>query len=153
MNSFRSLEQEREAILDRMQMRREAYRRVLADGEDFRKITASRGDGHAQTDVHASSRPGPDHDAARSVPDATVYTYSRAPSHFPRTTVMRVVRDHPLLCALGVATVLAIGPRRIARSVVTGGAALGAVSGNPSNVDAIGRLLSLASAYAQRKAR
>jgi hypothetical protein len=66
--------------------------------------------------------------------------------------VMRVISDHPLLCALGVAAVVVIGPRRIAHTVTSSGALMGALSErNQLNIDMIGRLLSMVGAYTQAR--
>lgn len=140
MSTVQSLEQERQAILDRMQMRRESYRRMLHDGEDLPPAYGRKNAPAYRLDAN---------DGATA--DETVYTYRRAPDSFPRTRLMKTVSEHPMLVALGVAAVLAIGPRRLARSVATGSAALGAVAASQSRVDMLGRVLNLASAYAQRK--
>lgn len=149
MSTVQSLEQERQAILDRMQMRREAYRRMLTNGEQF----GARDSGTTAVEAHRS--PG----AARrldqgdgAIADTTVYTYRRVPDTFPRTRLMQVVSEHPLLCAIGVAAVLAIGPRRIVRSVATSSAAVGAIATSQSKMDMIGRVLAIAGAFAQGKA-
>lgn len=146
MSTVQSLEQERQAILDRMQMRREAYRRMLHDGTDFSSMPA-RVDGAAQPSAARRL------DREGATADTAVYTYKRVPDSFPRTRLMRNVSEHPMLWALGVAAVLAIGPRRIARSVATSGAALGAVATSRSRMDMIGRVLTLAGAVAQGKRR
>jgi hypothetical protein len=142
MSTVRSLEQERQAILDRMQLRREAYRRMLAGGEDFQMVTASRGD-----KPNGSAYAGNGGETAGT----TVYTYTQVPDAFPRSRMMQVVSRHPLLCALGVAAVLAIGPRRIVRSVSTSRLALGAIAADPSRLNMIGRVLELAGTYAKRR--
>lgn len=144
MSTVQSLEQERLAILDRMQMRREAYRRMLHDGEDPRDLPARRDIGATAAYVR---RP----EGASA--DTTTYRYRHVPDTFPRTRLMKTVSEHPMLWALGVAAVFAIGPRRIARSVATSGAALGAVATSRSQMDMIGRVLTLAGAVAQRRSR
>jgi hypothetical protein len=145
MTIVQSLEQERQAILDRMQMRRESYRRMLSGEEDARRLPP-RAERHAET--HAAHRLDVGDGA---IADNTAYTYRRAPDSFPRTRLMQTVSEHPMLWALGVAAVLAIGPRRIVRSVASGSTALGAVAASQSRMDMLGRVLTLASAYAQRR--
>ncbi|HVL77623.1 MAG TPA: hypothetical protein VM406_16535 [Noviherbaspirillum sp.] len=163
MSTVQSLEQERQAILDRMQMRRETYRRMLADGEDPRMLAETHeqyrqghGDGRAGESAanraaHADPRSMKRFAAAGVGDDSTVYTYRRVNDSFPRTRVMQVVAEHPVLCALGAAAVLAIGPRRIMRTVATSSAAIGAVAQSPTAMDMIGRVLTLAGAVAQRR--
>jgi len=138
MSTVQSLEQERQAILDRMQMRRETYRRVLHDGGDLDASPAYRATRQAYEGATA---------------DTTTYRYTRIPDTFPRTRLMKNVSEHPMLWALGVAAVFAIGPRRLARSVATSGAALGAVASSRTNMDLLSRLLTVASTVAQRRAR
>lgn len=143
MTTVQSLEQERQAILDRMQMRRESYRRMLVEGEDFRKVSMSH-DGMQGDHISGYAR-----SSAGSTPHSTaVYSYTRA---MPRTKLMQVVSEHPVLCALGVATVLAIGPRRLVRSVASSGAALSAVTMDQSRMDMLGRVLSLVGSITQRR--
>jgi len=130
--SGQSLESERQAILERMQMRRESYRRALTGGGDLDRLpadpVATHSLAHAQQ-LHPTHRP--------------------VPTHFPRSTLMRVLIDHPVLCALGVAAIVAIGPRRLVRTVSTGATALGTLAGNQSNVDLLSKVLSIAGAYVQ----
>lgn len=128
-----SLEAERQAILERMQMRREIYRRALADGGDLNRLTAdpagSRSLAYAQQ-LHPMHRP--------------------VPTRFPRSTLMRVLIDHPVWCALGVAAVVAIGPRRIVKTVASGAATVGAfTAGAQANADLLGKVLAIAGAYVQ----
>lgn len=148
MSTVQSLEQERQAILDRMQMRRESYRRMLVNGEDM--------DARPSVGVvEAHRRPNPSQRFDRddgAVADTTVYTYRRVPDTFPRTRLMQVVSEHPVLCALGVAAVLAIGPRRIVRTVASSSAAVGAIATSQSKMDMLGRVLAIAGAFAQGKA-
>jgi hypothetical protein len=128
--SLSSLEAERQSILDRMKMRRDTYRRMLTDGTDL--------NAEAVTRIASDGSP------------MTVYRHNPAPTHFPRSTLMRTIMDHPFLCAVGVAAVVAIGPRRIIRTVTSSTAAVGALTaGNQSNIDMIGKLLTMAGAYAQ----
>ena len=128
-----SLEEERKAILERMQMRRESYRRALNGGPDLDRIpadpVATRSLVHTQQ-VYPTQRP--------------------VPTRFPRSTLMRVLMDHPVLCALGVAALVAIGPRRIVKTVATGATAVGTLTANnQTNVDLLGKVLTMAGAYVQ----
>ena len=128
-----SLESERQAILERMQMRRESYRRALTSGVDLDQIpadpVATRSLVHAQQ-LYPTQRP--------------------VPTRFPRSTLMRVLIDHPVLCAVGVAALVAIGPRRIAKTVASGATAIGTLTANnQTNVDLLGKVLSMAGAYVQ----
>lgn len=128
MSTVGALQTEREAILSRMHSRRASYRRMLNDGGDFEE------------------RP-----AAHQVDGTHIYSYEHAePLDTPHNPVLRVIKEHPFLCALGVAALIMIGPKRIMRAAATGSAAAGALSArNNSNVDMIGRLLTMAGAYAQ----
>lgn len=141
MSNAHSLEAERQAILERMQMRRESYRRVLSGGGDLERIPAEPVGNPALTHAHGSQT-------------RAYYQVSRPiPTRFPRSTLMRVVTEHPLVCALGVAAVIAIGPRRIVRTVTASGTALTTLSTrNQSNIDLLGKLLAMAGAYVQGRA-
>lgn len=138
MSNGHSLEEERQAILERMQMRRESYRRVLTGGGDLDQIPMEPVGQTALT--HARGAHAPAYSPlARPIP-----------TRFPRSTLMRVVTEHPLICALGVAAIVAIGPRRIMRTVATSGTALATLTArNQSNVDLIGKVLTMAGAYVQ----
>jgi hypothetical protein len=129
-----SLEEERKAILERMQMRRESYRRALTDGVDLERIPVEPGSSRTQL-VHAQQ----------------VYPTQRpVPTRFPRSTLMRVLIDHPFLCAVGVAALVAIGPRRIVKTVASGATAIGTLTANnQTNVDLLGKVLTMAGAYVQ----
>jgi hypothetical protein len=130
-----SLEEERKAILERMQMRRESYRRALTGGVDLEQIPARPGNPRPQQLVHAQ----PLYPTQRPVPTG-----------FPRSTLMRVLMDHPFLCAAGVAALVAIGPRRIMKTVATGATAIGTLTANnQTNVDLLGKVLTMAGAYVQ----
>ena len=114
-------------------MRRETYRRALNDGIDLERLTAApasrRPLAHAQQ-LHPMHRP--------------------VPTRFPRSALMRALIDHPVLCALGVAAIVAIGPRRIMKTVADSAATVGALTArNESNVDLLGKVLAMAGAYAQ----
>ncbi|WP_206047165.1 hypothetical protein [Noviherbaspirillum denitrificans] len=119
-----------------MQMRRETYRRALNGGADLERI------------------PG-EPVAIREVPPAAhvqhVFpTHRPVPTRFPRSALMRVLMDHPVLCAVGVAALVAIGPRRIAKTVATSATAIGTLTANnQTNVDLLGKVLTMAGAYVQ----
>jgi hypothetical protein len=136
-----SLEAERQNILHRMQMRREGYRRMLVNGGDLSSISDVE-----PLSENAVGNPHTGWPTARRA----VATYRPASAHNSRGPLMRVLTEHPLLCALGVAAVVAIGPKRIARTVMSGGAAAGTMmTNNPSNIDLLGRILTMAGAYVQ----
>lgn len=127
MSSVSTLEAERRAILDRMHARRDTYRSMLTNGTSLQEAPV-----------------------AHQVAGTHIYSYSPAPASFPRSTLMRVITEHPVLVAAGIAAVIVIGPKRIMRTVSSGGAAVAALSArNNSNIDMIGRLLTMAGAYAQ----
>ena len=129
MNRVSSLQTERDSILSRMQARRAGYRHMLQDGSD-------------------------DIPEVHEVGDTHVYTYEQPAFAPPANPVLHVIKEHPLLCALGVAAVFAIGPKRIARTVMSGAAVAGTLSArNNSNVDMLGRLLTMAGAYAQGRSK
>ena len=147
-----SLEEERQAILDRMQMRRERYRRMLTVGGDL--DDAEFIEPHAAATTHLAAAP---HDTSYRAMHSSAHapmTYRPAESmsagHGP---VIRVLMEHPFLCALGVAALVAIGPRRILRTLTSSGTALSTFAGNQSNVDLAGRLLTMAGAYVQGRTK
>ncbi|HJV86005.1 MAG TPA: hypothetical protein VJ698_11075 [Noviherbaspirillum sp.] len=130
--SLSSLEAEKQAILERMHARRETYRRMLIEGTDL--------------DTANMKRIPP------TMQGMTVYRHVDEPQHFPRSAVMRTVMDHPFLVALGVAAVVAIGPRRIMRVVSQGAAAAGTLSTpGDSTTDMIGKVLTLVGTFAQAR--
>lgn len=138
MSSGHSLETERQAILDRMQMRRENYRRMLTYGTELDEVPS------ADTGIAGEPR--------HALPPAQAYHPVRQsiPTQFPRSTLMRTITEHPYLCALGVAAVVLIGPKRIARTVVGAVPAVSALAaGNQSQEDMVGKLLAMAGAYVQ----
>jgi len=159
--STQSLEDERKTILERMRARRENYRRMLTDGADLDDVVIeqpaiaaqrtgapapqrldglpAQPNGHLHADgLHAYSG------------NTRVYTHDRVPDQFPRSTTMKVITEHPLLCAAAVAAVIAIGPKRIMRTVMTSGTAVTALTmNNPSNADLAGRLLTMLGTYVQ----
>jgi len=131
-----SLEEERKAILERMHMRRETYRRALNGGADLEQIPAEQ---------VAATRALPGAHAQYVYP-----THRPVPTRFPRSTLMRVLMDHPVLCAVGVAALVAIGPRRIVKTIATGATAVGTLTANnQTNVDLLGKVLTMAGAYVQ----
>lgn len=145
MNTGQSLEAERQSILDRMQMRRENYRRMLTDGAELDQIA----DFHPVGDTHAIAHAAPSAQTVRATPAYRPVRHAE-PMNFPRSTLMRTITEHPYLCALGVAAVVLIGPKRIARSVVGAGTTVSALAaGNQSNLDMVGKVLAMAGAYVQ----
>jgi len=146
--SGQSLEEERQNILHRMQVRREGYRRMLTNGGDIRSIA----DVEPLLPGAAKARLGHEGGPQTSWPTErhAVATYRPVPARHPRSALMRVLMEHPLLCAAGVAAVVAIGPKRIVRTVMTGGTAASTlVASNQSNIDLLGRILTMAGAYVQ----
>jgi hypothetical protein len=124
--SVHSLEEERQAILDRMQASRERYRRMLS----------------SQPEVIANAaHPGGRHAVYALPPD----------DHFPRSAAMRWVAQHPMLCAAAIAAVIVIGPGRIARTAMKGGSAASSLTlRNSPNIDTLGRLLTIVADVAAR---
>lgn len=155
--SGQSLEAERQAILDRMQVRRERYRRMLTDGTslDEAEVVEARPiqyqTGHATTSFAPGAAPHGMHYAS-SHGQRSVYR-SDMPGSARHGPVIRTLMEHPFLCALGVAAVVAIGPKRILRTLTSGGTALSTFAGNQSNVDLAGRLLTMAGAYVQGRTK
>lgn len=145
--SGNSLEAERQAILDRMQARRERYRLMLTSGIDLN-------DESVVVEPHPAAYPARHSFAPEEVQPADVPVYRQrfqaAPLSARHGTAVRMLMEHPFLIALGVAAVVAIGPRRIFRGVTKGGTVLSAVAvRNQSNVDMIGRLVTMLGAYMQ----
>jgi hypothetical protein len=137
MSSIHSLEAERESILARMQENRERYRRMLMENSDVQTHGGY---------LHS------DHPAGNFQSSYGHYGHSFADyTDFRHNPAVQWVKEHPLLCVAAVAAVIAIGPRRIARSVVSGGSALTALTlRNQANVDMAGRLISSVVNYMQR---
>jgi hypothetical protein len=134
--SLHSLESERNAILNRMQMSRTGFRHMLADDEDEMHAAAA--------DLHATSPLTSQHHPA--------HIDSR--HRFPRSATMRLLTRHPFACALTVAAVVVIGPRRIMRTVVNKGSVLTALTlRNQANVDMIGRVLALVGQQVAQRSR
>jgi hypothetical protein len=134
MSGKTSLEEERQAILSRMQRSRDEYRRMLMDQPEAHFQTS-----HLSADqLHGggmTSHYQPAHNPAAEIAGAA-FTW---------------MKRHPLLCAAAVVAVAAIGPRRIAKTAMSGGTALTALTlRNPQNIDAVTRLLSTVAGYLQR---
>jgi hypothetical protein len=141
------LEAERESILERMQMSRESYRRMLHDEPEIELHS-----------LHDTLHDG--HTAGHAMPDGSHY-----PAHSYQVTnrfsgargmsggaALQWVKDHPLLCAAAVAAIVAIGPRRIVKTAMsTGGAATALTLRNPSNIDLITKVISMVADYTQRE--
>ncbi|HEX7649532.1 MAG TPA: hypothetical protein VF450_19200 [Noviherbaspirillum sp.] len=123
--SGHSLEDERQAILDRMAVSRERYRRML----------------HNQPEVIANAAHPVGRHAVYALPD----------DRFPRSAAMRWVAQHPVLCAAAIAAVVVIGPARIVRTAMKGGSAATSLTlRNSPNIDTIGRLISIVADVAAR---
>jgi hypothetical protein len=70
----------------------------------------------------------------------------------PGAAAVRWMTEHPFLCAAAVAAIIAIGPRRIMRTAVTGGTALSALTlRNQANLNMLTRLISTAANYMQHE--
>jgi hypothetical protein len=136
--SLHSLESERNAILNRMQMSRSGYRHMLADDEDEMH--------HAADDLHAASPSASPHHPA--------YVDARAHHRFPRSATMKLLTRHPFAFALAVAAIVVIGPRRIMRTALNSGTAVTALTlRNQANVDMIGRVLALVGQQVAQRSR
>jgi hypothetical protein len=136
--SLHSLESERNAILNRMQMSRSGYRHKLADDEDEMHYAAD--------DLHAVSPSASPHHPA--------YVGSRARHRFPRSATMKLLTRHPFACALAVAAVVVIGPRRIMRTALKSSTAVTALTlRNQANVDMISRVLALVGQQVAQRSR
>lgn len=116
--SNHSLEDDRQAILDRMESSRSRYRRMLRN----------------QPEVIANVHHPVGRHAAYAVPE----------DRFPRSAALRWVAQHPLLCVAAIAAVVVIGPRRIARAALKGGSAATSLTlHNSPNIDTLGRLITI----------
>ncbi|NEX60348.1 hypothetical protein [Noviherbaspirillum galbum] len=121
-----SLEEERQKILDRMQASREQYRRMLLN----------------QPEVVVNRQHPVGHHAAYALPPKAM---------MPRNSALRWMAQHPVVCAAAVAALIAVGPKRIARAAAQGSnAATNLTLRNPSNIDAITRLITLVADIVQR---
>jgi hypothetical protein len=126
--SLHSLESERNSILDRMQMSRTGFRHMLSDDEDEMR--------HAVADLH--------HEPASASPHHPAYVQARAPRPFPRSATMKLLTRHPFACALAVAAVVVIGPRRLVRTAAKSSGMVSALTlRNQANVEMISRLIAL----------
>lgn len=117
MKNNYSLEEERQAILQRMQESREHYRHMLRD----------------QPEVHVN----PNH------PQGWHAAYAVADNEFPRSKTMRWIAQHPFMCATAVTALIVIGPgRRLARTAAKrGDAATASTARSHSNIEALARIL------------
>lgn len=116
--SNHSIEDERQAILNRMEASRERYRHMLRN----------------QPEVIANVHHPVGRHAAYALPEDS----------FPRSATMRWIAQHPLLCAAAIAAVVAIGPRRIMRTAIKGGNAAASLTlRNSPNIDTLSRLLTI----------
>ena len=161
-----SLEHERDAILERMQVSRERYRRLLSGEEEVSlageggaqslRTPSSRGqrshafaqfdpdDAHQET-LAVASHPGHYHDPRE------LTHLSAARSGFPRCAAVRWAMDHPLLCAAAVAVIVVIGPRKMVRAAMSNTArSATSTLRNPANIDLLTRLLTMVADVAQR---
>ena len=96
-----SLEQERAALLEQLHSSRAAYRRMLAQYD----------------------QPPPSSNAHRATSASAARHFRGLPDAFPRSMTMRWIVEHPYAVAgiaAGVIALVAIGPRRVARSVKPG---------------------------------
>lgn len=126
--SLHSLESERNSILDRMQMSRTGFRHMLSDDEDEVR--------HAAADLH--------HEPASASPHHPAYVQTRARPPFPRSATMKLLTRHPFACALAVAAVVVIGPRRLVRTAAKSSGMVTALTlRNQANVEMISRLIAL----------
>jgi hypothetical protein len=135
MSSKTSLEAERQAILFRMQASRDEYRRMLMDEPEVHHLHSN----HMSADqLHGGGM-------------ASHYQQAHNPAAEIAGAAFTWMKKHPLVCAAAVAAMVAIGPRRIARTAMSGGTALTALTlRNPQNIDVVTRLLSTVAGYMQR---
>jgi len=157
MNKTHALEEERQSILRRMRASRAEYKRVLS--EDNYHLPqhdqyAAHLDMHAtQAHYRKADTSGHASQSSSSDTDNVIHHHSlhSTPAQIA-STALHWIRRHPFLCAAGVAAVVALGPGRIARKAMKGGAALGILTlRNTKNSDAITLLLSTAASYLKRK--
>jgi hypothetical protein len=161
-----SLEDERNAILERMQASRERYRRML-NGEEDLALTAEAGaqalqpqsarEQRSRTGEHASLQDThmeplavASHLGHYQDPRQLAH-FSAARRSFPRSKAVRWAMDHPLLCAAAVAAIVVIGPRKMVRAA-TGKTTRSAASKlrNLANIDLLTRVLTMVADIAQR---
>lgn len=141
--SSHSLEEERQAILDRMQRSRESYRRMLS-GQGA--ISGSRHALHHDESSHSSAI------SHQPLAPANRHSYASTYRWAPRGGAMRILTDHPVMCALAVAAVVAIGPRRIVRTVANSGKTVTNLTlRNQANIAMLTRLLTTVADTMQRR--
>lgn len=107
---------------------------------------------HARRPAHGGNRIGNGAAGAAYTTGESTYRESRYRTQgTPAEMALDWARQHPWMCAAAVAAVVAIGPRRLLRTAVTGGGALTALTlRNPSNIDALTRLINTVGAYLQQ---
>jgi hypothetical protein len=116
-----SLEEERQAILTRMHATRENYRRLLSDEE--------------------SDVPGRQH----------THVVNTAYKWVPSSGTIRLLAQHPILCAVAVTAVVAIGPRRLVRTVTDGGSKITNLTlRNQANIALLTRVITMVADAVQR---
>lgn len=128
MKNNHSLEEERQAILQRMQESRQHYRHMLRD----------------QPEVHVN----PNH------PQGWHAAYAVADDQFPRSKTLRWIAQHPFMCAAAVVALIAIVPgRRLARRIgakgSNGNAATAFTTRGTSTIEALARILSAVASVVQ----
>lgn len=130
-----SLESARQAILSKMQASREQYRRMLAEKSD-QHLQADHHGVHPQHDMHAPS-------------EGTLMHDSHGPSY--GRDALSWAKNHPFLCLMTITAIVMFGPKRMARTVIRSGAALGALTlRNRKNIGMATRLISSIAHYIQR---
>lgn len=154
--STHDLEAERRALLARMQANREQFRRMLMDQPEVKTYTPAVQGGQAAHEVthevpHGARYENPQYSGHYD----TAYNYAATGTQSPGMMALQWMKQHPFLCAAAVAAVVAIGPRRIARTAMASGTAVGAVTmRNQANINMITRLVSqLANTYMQNQQR
>lgn len=176
MKGSPSLEDQRQAILARMQASREEYRRLLGGGtahSAYAPLAHETSAAHApllNAEVQDVHRDGPavyayGDDLHSDGMGGTVSTYRETHHAYPasRAQDMRdmahaalgsaamVVKRHPLAVAAAVAALVAIGPRRALRGAVKGGTVVTALTlRNPKNIGMLTRLISTVADIVQR---
>lgn len=113
--SIHSLEAERQAILDRMQRTREGYRSML-NGREHAVSHQQHSSYPAVSGGHGAMVPAHHQQPHAHTHASSQLNFAHLAQFLPRSGSMRVLTDHPVLCALAVAAVVAIGPKRIVRS-------------------------------------
>lgn len=150
-----SLEDERKAILSRMQASRDGYRRMLMTGSEDHTPSQHISGNYVHdrsTATHAS------HFSGGVSGGGMGSGYNPYQVNAAAQAALNWAKQHPLICAAAVAAIVAIGPKRIAKTVgagmATGGTALGALTAstlnNPSNIENLTRLISTVMTYLQQ---